>query len=113
MRDYPPRALAFVEGIAEELGVWLYPNLRTYNGTDALEPRVAGYETVALCSCTDQKQPGRYHWPNDVAEQRQLRDPPTGGRDQRFGHPAPRRRLALSDGLQRDESRLRARDLAL
>ncbi|MFL5873683.1 MAG: M28 family peptidase [Solirubrobacterales bacterium] len=68
MRDYPPRALAFVAGIAEELGIWLYPNLRTYNGTDALEPRVAGYETVALCSCTDQKQPGRYHWPNDVAE---------------------------------------------
>jgi hypothetical protein len=67
MRDYPPRALAFVEGIAEELDIWLYPNLRTYNGTDGLEPRVAGYETVALCSCTDQKQPGRYHWPNDVA----------------------------------------------
>jgi acetylornithine deacetylase/succinyl-diaminopimelate desuccinylase-like protein len=68
MRDYPPRALAFVERIAGEQGVWLYPNLRTYNGTDALEPRVAGYETVALCSCTDQKQPGRYHWPNDIAE---------------------------------------------
>ncbi len=67
MRDYPPRALAFVEGVAEDLDIWLYPNLRTYNGTDALEPRVAGYETVALCSCTDQKQPGRYHWPNDVA----------------------------------------------
>ncbi|MDX6633814.1 MAG: hypothetical protein QOF06_17 [Solirubrobacterales bacterium] len=67
MRDYPPRALAFVERVAGEQGVWLYPNLRTYNGTDALEPRVAGYETVALCSCTDQKQPGRYHWPNDVA----------------------------------------------
>ncbi|HEX6206220.1 MAG TPA: M28 family peptidase [Solirubrobacterales bacterium] len=67
MRDYPPRALGFVEAVAEDLGVWLYPNLRTYNGTDALEPRVAGYETVALCSCTDQKQPGRYHWPNDIA----------------------------------------------
>jgi Peptidase family M28 len=68
MRDYPPRALAFVEGIAAELGIWLYPNLRTYNGTDGLESRVAGYETVALCSCTDTKQPGRYHWPNDTAE---------------------------------------------
>lgn len=67
MRDYPPRALAFVAGVAEDLGIWLYPNLRTYNGTDGLEPRVAGYETVALCSCTDQKQPGRYHWPDDVA----------------------------------------------
>jgi hypothetical protein len=67
MRDYPPRALAFVEGVAEELDIWLYPNLRTYNGTDGLESRVAGYETVALCSCTDLKQPGRYHWPDDVA----------------------------------------------
>jgi hypothetical protein len=67
MRDYPPRALAFIDRIAAEEDIWLYPNLRTYNGTDALEPRVAGYETVALCSCTDQKQPGRYHWPNDVA----------------------------------------------
>lgn len=67
MRDYPPRALAFVEAVAEDLGIWLYPNLRTYNGTDGLEPRVAGYETVPLCSCTDKKQPGRYHWPNDVA----------------------------------------------
>jgi hypothetical protein len=68
MRDYPPRALAFVERTAAELGIWLYPNLRTYNGTDGLESRVAGYETVALCSCTDHKQPGRYHWPNDTAE---------------------------------------------
>jgi hypothetical protein len=67
MRDYPPRALAFIERTAEELGIWLYPNLRTYNGTDGLEPRVAGYETAVLCSCTDQKQPGRYHWPNDTA----------------------------------------------
>jgi hypothetical protein len=67
MRDYPPQALAFIERLAGEEGIWLYPNLRTYNGTDALEPRVAGYETVALCSCTDQKQPGRYHWPNDTA----------------------------------------------
>jgi len=68
MRDYPPRALAFIEGLAGELDIWLFPNLRTYNGTDGLESRVAGYETVALCSCTDHKQPGRYHWPNDTAE---------------------------------------------
>ena len=50
------------------MGIWLYPNLRTYNGTDGLEPLAAGYETVALCSCTDLKQPANYHWPNDVAE---------------------------------------------
>lgn len=68
MRDYPPRALAFIDRLAEEEGIWLYPNLRTYNGTDGLESQAAGYETVALCSCTDLKQPGRYHWPNDTAE---------------------------------------------
>jgi len=67
MRDYPPRALAFIERVAGEFDIWLYPNLRTYNGTDGLESQAAGYETVALCSCTDLKQPGRYHWPNDTA----------------------------------------------
>ncbi|HEV2727373.1 MAG TPA: M28 family peptidase, partial [Solirubrobacterales bacterium] len=42
MRDYPPRALAFIDRLAEEEGIWLYPNLRTYNGTDGLESQVAG-----------------------------------------------------------------------
>ncbi len=91
MRDYPPRALAFVERVAEELGIWLYPNLRTYNGTDALEPRVAGYETVALCSCTDQKQPGRYHWPNDVAENVNFETLQRAIDLSRRGRPPPRR----------------------
>jgi hypothetical protein len=68
MREYPPRALALMDGLAEELGIWLYPNLRLHNGTDGLEPLAAGYETAALCSCTDLKQPANYHWPNDLAE---------------------------------------------
>jgi hypothetical protein len=68
LREYPPRALAFMDGLAEELGIWLYPNLRLRNGTDGLEPLAAGYETAALCGCTDLKQPANYHWPNDVAE---------------------------------------------
>jgi Peptidase family M28 len=67
MRDYPPRSLAFFDGLAEELGIWLYPNLRLHNGTDGLEPLAAGYESVALCSCNDLKQAANYHWPNDVA----------------------------------------------
>ena len=46
MREYPPRALAFIDGLAEELGIWLYPNLRLHNGTDGLEPLAAGYETA-------------------------------------------------------------------
>lgn len=68
MREYPPRALAFIDGLAEELGIWLYPNLRLHNGTDALEPMAAGYETVALCGCTDLKQPANYHWSHDLAQ---------------------------------------------
>jgi hypothetical protein len=68
MREYPRRALKLIDGLAEELGIWLFPNLRLRNGTDGMEPLAAGYPAVALCSCTDFKQPGNYHWPDDVAE---------------------------------------------
>jgi hypothetical protein len=68
MRDYPPAALELVDGLAGELGVWLFPNLRLRNGTDGMEALAAGYPTVALCTCTDFKHPGKYHWHNDVAE---------------------------------------------
>jgi acetylornithine deacetylase/succinyl-diaminopimelate desuccinylase-like protein len=68
MREYSPRALALMDGLAEELGIWLYPNLRLHNGTDGLEPLAAGYETASLCGCTDLKNPANYHRPNDLAE---------------------------------------------
>ncbi len=68
MREYPPRALALIDGLAEELGVALYPNLRTRSGTDGLESSAAGYETAVICSCTDLKQPANYHWWHDLAE---------------------------------------------
>ena len=68
LHDYPPRSLAFIDGLAEEMGIWLYPNLRLHNGTDGLEPLAAGYETVAICGCTDLKQPANYHWWHDLAE---------------------------------------------
>ena len=68
LHDYPPRSLALIDGLAEEMGIWLYPNLRLHNGTDGLEPLAAGYETVALCGCTDLKQPANYHWWHDLAE---------------------------------------------
>ncbi|MGD9737691.1 MAG: M28 family peptidase [Solirubrobacterales bacterium] len=68
MHDYPPRAVDLFDSLAAELGIWLYPNLRLHNGTDGLEPLAAGYQTVALCSCTDLKQAANYHWPNDLAE---------------------------------------------
>jgi hypothetical protein len=69
LREYPKPALDLVDGLAEELGIWLFPNLRLRNGTDAMEPLAAGYPTIAMCSCTKFKQPGNYHWPNDVSEQ--------------------------------------------
>lgn len=68
MREYPRQALDLMDGLAEELGIWLYPNLRLHNGTDGLEPLAAGYETASLCGCTDLKNPANYHWPNDLAE---------------------------------------------
>ena len=98
MREYPPRALALIDGLAEELGIWLYPNLRLHNGTDGLEPLAAGYETAALCGCTDLKQPANYHWSQRPRRERRLRHrrrwhPPHRGRD-----PPPRRALALTAG---------------
>lgn len=68
MREYPPRSLALMDGLAEELGIGLFPNLRLRSGTDGLEPLAGGYETAVLCSCTDLKQPANYHWWHDLAE---------------------------------------------
>jgi hypothetical protein len=68
MREYPQRALALLDGLAEELGIWLYPNLRLRNGTDGLESLAAGYETAVIAGCTDLKQPANYHWWHDLAE---------------------------------------------
>jgi hypothetical protein len=67
MQEYSPRALAFMDDLAEQMGIRLYPNLRLHNGTDGLEPLAAGYQTAALCSCNDLKQASNYHWPTDVS----------------------------------------------
>lgn len=68
MREYPRAALDLMDGLAEELGIWLFPNLRLHNGTDGMEPLAAGYPTAALCACNELKQPAYYHWENDVSE---------------------------------------------
>jgi hypothetical protein len=67
MYEYPPRSLDFMDGLAEEMGVELIPNLRIRAGTDGLESLAAGYETAVLCTCDDLKQASNYHWPTDVA----------------------------------------------
>ena len=68
MRDYPLRSLSLVDGLAEELGIYLYPNLRLRNATDGCIALAGGYECASLASVTDLKQPGNYHWPSDVPE---------------------------------------------
>lgn len=67
MYEFSPRALAFMDDLAEEMGIDLVPNLRVRAGTDGLEPLAAGYETAVLCSCDDLKQASNYHWPTDIA----------------------------------------------
>jgi hypothetical protein len=66
--EYPSRALALLDGLAEELGISLFPNLRLRNATDGVYPLAAGYQCASLCSCTAIKQPANYHWPTDVPE---------------------------------------------
>ena len=66
--EYPPRSLALLDGLADDLGIWLCPNLRLRNATDGVYPLAAGYECASLCSCTQLKQPANYHWPTDVPE---------------------------------------------
>ncbi|MGH2962589.1 MAG: M28 family peptidase, partial [Solirubrobacterales bacterium] len=66
--DYPPEALALADGVAAELGIWTFPNLRLRNATDGVYPLAAGYQCVSIASCTELKQPANYHWPTDVPE---------------------------------------------
>jgi hypothetical protein len=68
MTEYPPRALALLDDLADDLGIRLFPNLRLRNATDGVYPLAAGYECASLCSCTHLKQPANYHWPTDVPE---------------------------------------------
>jgi hypothetical protein len=68
MREYPARSLALLDSLADELGIWLFPNLRLRNATDGIFPLAAGHDCASLCSCTDLKQPANYHWPTDVPE---------------------------------------------
>lgn len=68
MREYPKRSLELVDGLAEDLGIQLYPGLRLRNATDGSVALAGGYECCSLASCTDLKQPSNYHWPTDVPE---------------------------------------------
>ena len=68
MREYPAPALELVDGLAEELGIDLYPGLRLRNATDGSIALAGGYECASLASITHLKQPANYHWPTDTPE---------------------------------------------
>lgn len=68
LREYPSESLALLDGLAEELGIPLFPNLRLRNATDGVIPLFAGYQCASLCSVTELKQPANYHWPTDLPE---------------------------------------------
>lgn len=68
MTEYPPRSLALLDGLAEDLGIELEPNLRNRNATDAVVPLAAGYECAAIVSVTRLHQIANYHWPTDTPE---------------------------------------------
>jgi peptidase M28-like protein len=68
MREYPAESLELLDSTAEELGIELWPGLRTRNATDAIFPLAAGYQCAALCSCNRWKNPSNYHWKTDTPE---------------------------------------------
>ena len=68
MHEYPPRSLELLDGLADELGIELVPNLRTRNATDGCVPLAAGYECASISSVTELHQISNYHWKTDVAE---------------------------------------------
>ena len=98
MREYPPAALALLDGLAEQLGIELLPNLRLRNATDGLDAARAGYQCATLCSVTDLKQPANYHWPTDTAENVDYETLADAIRLSRGRRPAPRRALAVATG---------------
>jgi Peptidase family M28 len=68
VKEYPSESLALLDGLAGDLGIRLFPNLRLRNATDGVFPLDLGYQCASMASCTDLKQPSNYHWPTDVPE---------------------------------------------
>ena len=68
VKDYPADSLQLADGLAEQLGIRLFPNLRLRNATDGVYPLDAGYPCVSIASCTELKQPANYHWSSDLPE---------------------------------------------
>jgi hypothetical protein len=68
LREYPAESLELLDSTAEELGIYLFPNLRLRNATDGVFPLAAGYQCVSVASCNKWKNPSNYHWKTDLPE---------------------------------------------
>ena len=68
IREYPKDFLALIRDCADELGIYVYRNLRFRNATDGLVALTAGYPTAMIGSVDRFKMPTHYHWPSDTAD---------------------------------------------
>jgi Peptidase family M28 len=68
MENYPDDALDLVDDVAEEIGISLFPDLRTRSGSDGRYPLKAGYPAAFLGSVDENKLQTTYHWPTDAPD---------------------------------------------
>ena len=68
IREYPKPFLDFVRSCAHDADVYVYPNLRFQNSTDAVIPLKQGYDCALIGSCDDYKFPTNYHWHTDTPD---------------------------------------------
>jgi Peptidase family M28 len=66
--DYPDDVKRLIQEIADDLGIFLYRELRTRNASDSLIPLRSGYKCALFASCDDLKAPTNYHWYTDTPE---------------------------------------------
>jgi hypothetical protein len=65
--DYPEDFKDFIQATADDLGIFLWRELRTRNASDSLIPLRAGYKCALFVSCDELKAPTNYHWYTDTA----------------------------------------------
>jgi Zn-dependent M28 family amino/carboxypeptidase len=66
--DYPGDVKELIQETADDLGIFLYRELRTRNASDSLIPLRAGYKCALFCSVDELKAPTNYHWYTDTPE---------------------------------------------
>jgi hypothetical protein len=66
--DYPRDFKDFIQGVADDMGIFLWRELRTRNASDSLIPLRAGYKCALFVSCDELKAPTNYHWYTDTAD---------------------------------------------